>query len=127
MKGKVLLILFWVLLPVIVRFVSMSYPYIVDVKISSAKVVEGNKLRLTGTIKIDPDKIPADLKRYYQKTDDFLSWWEKNINDVIEKYLPKFWSKFIRVTDIDLWWVEENGIKFDIIGFDVIVSVAIGK
>ena len=41
--------------------------------------------------------------------------------------MPKFWSKFIRVTYIDLWWVEENEIKFDIIGFDVIVSVAIGK
>ena len=122
MKGKVLLILFWVLLPVIVRFVSMSYPYIADVKISSAEVVEGNKLRLKGTIKIDPEKIPNDLKQYYQKTDDFLSWWEGNINGVIENYLPKFWSKFIRVTYIDLRWVNEN-----VIGFDVIVSVAIGK
>lgn len=124
MKGKVLLILFWVLLPVIVRFVSMSYPYIVDVKILSAEVVEGNKLLLKGTIKIDPEKIPNDLKQYYQKTDDFLSWWKGNINGVIENYLPKFWSKFIRVTYIDLWWEDKDK---NVIGFNVIVSVAIGK
>jgi hypothetical protein len=124
LKGKVLLILFWVLLPVIVRFVSMSYPYIVNVRISSAEVVEGNKLRLKGTIKIDPEKIPNDLKQYYQKTDDFLSWWKGNINDVIENYLPKFWSKFIRVTYIDLWWEDKDK---NVIGFNVIVSVAIGK
>jgi len=124
LKGKVLLILFWVLLPVIVRFVSMSYPYIVDVKILSAEVVEGNKLLLKGTIKIDPEKIPNDLKQYYQKTDDFLSWWKGNINGVIENYLPKFWSKFIRVTYIDLWWEDKDK---NVIGFNVIVSVAIGK
>jgi hypothetical protein len=54
LKGKTLLILilFWTMLPTIIKFALTSYSYIVDVNISFAKV-EGELLHLKGTIKID--------------------------------------------------------------------------
>ncbi|MEM3549526.1 MAG: hypothetical protein QXV01_00315 [Candidatus Bathyarchaeia archaeon] len=124
MKGKELLHLFWVLIPILIRFALMAYPYIVSVNIEQASV-NGNVLHINGTITVDPNKVPTELK-YNHHENGFLPWWEKHINDVIAQ--SKFWRKFIHVKTIDLEWKQiGNSGGHDIIGFDVEVEVTIGK
>ncbi|MEM2913556.1 MAG: hypothetical protein QXR06_04360 [Candidatus Bathyarchaeia archaeon] len=131
MKGKTLLHLFWILLPIIIRFALISYPYIVDVKITEASVIaNGNVLHLKGTITVDPAKIPDKDKPWYNSP-GFLAWWKEpeNVNKVIAQE-SKFWSKFIRVIgiiELKRETVYVNGKEFHKFEFEVKVRVTIGK
>lgn len=129
MKGKMLLILilFWAMLPTIIKFALTSYPYIVDVNISFAKV-EGELLHLKGTIKIDPNKIPEKDRPWYNSP-DFLDWWrnETNVNKVIKREL-KSWNKFVHIEIVKIAELRRiDGKKYDTIKFDVYVKVTIKK
>ncbi|MEM1581588.1 MAG: hypothetical protein QXK89_03635 [Candidatus Bathyarchaeia archaeon] len=134
MKGKLLLHLFLVLLPVIIKLALMQYPYIVNanVKIVSAEIVgDGLILRLTGTIMINPAKIPTEKEKNWYNLPEFLDWWENGtnienvINNEIKKHCGGLINLYVEVEEIDLWWVRRDKGKLDVIGFDVTVKASL--
>ena len=92
-----------------VVFVATQAPYIKGINITGIHR-HGGVWTVEGTITIDPDQVPDELRYNYDES-GFLSWWEGHINDVLAEH----GIKAVHVQKLELTWVKIGDL--DVIGF----------